>query len=113
MNCPNLSRLEYRNWPATPSAMRLGYYADETASKALLKGYLKRPGWDSLKAVQEQGLYSVFHGNCFRIYNFAALQAFAKWFYPEEFKDIDPEAGLIEFHKRFMPIDYSGVWMLE
>ena len=109
---PDIIIITGSNWPATPSSMRLGYYADQKASKALLQGYLKRPGWDSMKAVQNQEVYSIFHTYDCRIYNFAGLQAFAKWFYPEEFKDIDPEAGLIEFHKRFMPIDYSGVWML-
>ncbi len=110
---PDIIIITGSNWLATPSSMRLGYYADKTASKALLQGYLKRPGWDSLKAVQDQEVYSIFHTYDCRIYNFAGLQAFAKWFYPEEFKDVDPEAGVIEFHKRFMPVDYSGVWMVE
>lgn len=109
---PDIIIITGSNWPARPDTMRLGYYADKTASKALLRAYLKRPGWDSLKAVQNQEVYSIFHTFDSRIYSFAGLQALAKWFYPEEFKDVDPEAGIKEFHKRFMPIDYSGVWMM-
>lgn len=110
---PDIIIITGSNWPETPDSMRLGYYADKTASKSLLQAFLKRPGWDSLKAVQNQEVYSIFHTYDSRIYSFAGLQAMAKWFYPEEFKDLDTEAGVIEFHKRFMPVDYSGVWMLE
>jgi iron complex transport system substrate-binding protein len=109
---PDIIIINGSNWPATPDSMRLGYYADKNDSRALLQAFLNRPGWDSLKAVQDQEVYSIFCTYDSRIYSFAGLQAFAKWFYPEDFKDVDPEAGVIEFHKRFMPVDYSGVWML-
>ena len=110
---PDIIIINGSYWPATPSSMRLGYYADKNSSLTLLQAFLNRPGWDSLKAVQNKEVYSIFCTYDSRIYSFAGLQAMAKWFYPEEFKDLDPEAGVIEFHKRFMPIDYSGVWMLE
>ncbi len=99
-------------WPTTPDSMRLGYYADPEESRELLKAFTKRPGWDTLNATKNHRVHSVFHGFSFRIYNFAGLQAFAKWFYPDEFKDLDPEASLREFHERFLPVNYSGVWML-
>ncbi|AKB83563.1 periplasmic binding protein [Methanosarcina barkeri 3] len=110
---PDIIIISGANWPAAPSSLRLGYYTKEDDSRELLKGYLNRPGWNTLKAVQNENVYGVFHGCCFRIYNYAALQAFAKWFYPEDFKDINPEAGIKEYHEKFMPIDYSGTWILE
>ncbi len=35
----------------------------------------------------------------------------AKWFYPEEFKDVDPNVALKEYHDKFMPIDYTGTFL--
>jgi iron complex transport system substrate-binding protein len=110
---PDIIIITGSNWVTTPDSIKLGYYASKDSSRSLLKVYLKRPGWDSLKAVENQEVYSIFHTYDSRIYSFAGLQALAKWFYPEEFSDVDPEAGIKEFHKRFMPIDYSGNWMLE
>ena len=99
-------------WPETKGAMRLGYYAKIKESRRLLLAYTKRPGWNTLTAVQNRKVYSIFHPWCKFIQHFVAIQSFAKWFYPDEFKDLNPEKNLKEFHRRFLPVDYSGVWML-
>ena len=99
-------------WPANPGSMRLGYYADREESRELLLAFTERPGWDTLNAVNENRVYSVQHGLSRHIYDFVAVQYFAKCMYPGEFEDIDPEDGWKEFHERFLPVDYSGVWML-
>ena len=99
-------------WTTTSDSMRLGYYATPDESQKLLQGFLTRPGWNELDAVKHHAVFSIFHGFSFRIYNFAAIQQFAKWFYPDVFQDIDPEKNLQEFHQRFSAVDYSGVWML-
>jgi iron complex transport system substrate-binding protein len=100
-------------WPSTDDSMRLGYHATEADSKALLQAFTGRGGWNDLSAVQNGRVHSIFHGFSFRIYNFAGIQAFAKWLYPDLFADIDPSADFEEFHNRFMPVDYSGVWTLD
>jgi iron complex transport system substrate-binding protein len=99
-------------WPSTGDSMRLGYHATEADSRVLLQAFTERGGWDTLSAVQNGRVYSIFHGFSFRIYNFAGIQAFAKWLYPDLFADMDPAANFQEFHDRFMPVEYSGVWML-
>jgi iron complex transport system substrate-binding protein len=38
------------------------------------------------------------------------LQVFAKWLYPQEFADLNPEATFKDFHDKFLPIDYSGTF---
>jgi iron complex transport system substrate-binding protein len=43
-------------------------------------------------------------------YYFIAELAMAKEFYPDRFKDIDPEAVFKEFHEKFLPISYSGIF---
>lgn len=99
------------NWK-TPGAMRLGYYASPEESRGLLKAFTERPGWNTLRAVQNGRVYSVFSPWHAQIQHFAAIEALAKWFYPDEFKDLDPEGSFKEFHDRFLPVDYSGVWMI-
>lgn len=93
-------------------AMQLGYFAEPQKSRKLLKSFLSRSGWNTLSAVKNNRVHSSFHGFSFRIFNFVGVQAFAKWMYPEEFKDVDPEANFREFHQRFLPIDFSGVWTI-
>ena len=100
-------------WPSTYDSMRLGYHAATGTSGDLLGDFTKRPGWNTLDSVKTHNVHSLFHGFSFRIYNFAGIQAFAKWFYPDEFKDLDPIENLKEFHKRFIPVEYSGVWIMD
>ena len=97
----------------TPDSVKLGYYANQDSSRALFKAYLKRHWLGLPEGRKKSKKYSIFHTYDSRIYSFAGLRALAKWFYPEEFGDVDPEAGIKEFHERFMPIDYSGTWMVD
>ncbi len=95
-----------------PGAMRLGYDAQRRDARRLLEGFAARPGWDQLAAVKNRRVYAVFHGFVMHATHFAAVQQLAKWLYPQTFADVDPEAGLREFHKRFMPFPCSGTWMV-
>jgi iron complex transport system substrate-binding protein len=101
------------NWTSAKDSLRMGYYTPEEETQRLLKNFTNRPGWQNLKAVKNNRVYAVHHGFVMHIFYFAALQQMAKWFYPEEFADVDPIANLAEFHKRFMPIEYSGTWFTE
>ena len=35
--------------------------------------------------------------------NILAIEAMAKWFYPERFADVDPQATMAEINQRFLP----------
>jgi iron complex transport system substrate-binding protein len=98
-------------WPAA-GAMRMGYYADPTEARKLLQAFCKRPGWNTLDAVKNKEVYSLFHGFTMHIFSFVGLQQMVKWLYPETFRDIEPEENFKEFHRRFLPIEYSGTWMI-
>lgn len=98
------------NWPDAVNSLRLGYYATPEQAKSLLSGYTTREGWNNIDAVKNNEVYGPFHGFCFRIYNFIALEALAKWFHPEIFSEFDPEGELMQFHEKFMPFEYSGTW---
>jgi iron complex transport system substrate-binding protein len=99
------------NWTSAKDSLRMGYYAPEEETRRLLKNFTNRPGWQNLKAVKNNRVYAVHHGFVMHIFYFASLQQMAKWFYPEEFADVDPIANLKEFHRRFMPFEYSGTWI--
>jgi iron complex transport system substrate-binding protein len=95
-----------------PQSLRLGYSADPSSSLEQLKKFTTRKGWNGIKAVQNNDVFGVWHAYCQRIYNFAAFEAFAKWFYPDMFPEFNPEKDIIEFHEKYMPWDYSGVSFL-
>ena len=107
---PDIIILTGRNW-SIPGSIRMGYTSTTDDTKRTMEGYLNRSGWDTINAVNDHRVYAIYNGYCFSIYNFVALEAFAKWFYPEEFTDIDPNATIVEYHEKFMPINYSGTFM--
>ncbi|WP_263322146.1 ABC transporter substrate-binding protein [Endozoicomonas sp. Mp262] len=95
---------------AFPDSMAIPYGYDATAQniQGRMQGLVKRPGWSSLRAVQSKQVHGIYHQFYKSPYNFIATLQFAKWFYPEAFKDVDTTAVYKEFHKKFLPIDYSG-----
>jgi iron complex transport system substrate-binding protein len=109
---PDVIIITGSNWPKSPGSMKLGYYADSEESRELLKAFTERPGWDTLNAVKNNRVYSTHHGISRDIWDFVPIQFMAKCFYPEEFDDLDPEESFKEFHEKFLPVDYSGVWMM-
>lgn len=90
----------------------LGYFASPEFAIYSVADRFARPGWDQLRAVKNKNVYYIHHGLSRHIYDFVALQYFAKWIHPEKFKDLDPEATWREFHQRFLPITLSGKWGL-
>jgi iron complex transport system substrate-binding protein len=107
---PDIIIITGGNWPATEGSMRTGFYATGQQTQQLLKNYANRPGWQDLKAVKNGNVYAIHSGCVGHSFNFFALQQMAKWFYPEEFADVNPEENLKEFYRRFMPVEYSGIW---
>lgn len=99
------------NWAeAKPDVLSvlLGYEATSEAVQKTLKVLAERPGWETMKAVQDKRFYSIYHQFYNSPYHFVALQVLAKWFHPDDFADLDPKATFVEVHDRFLAIDYSG-----
>ncbi len=91
----------------------MGYFTDPEDARMRLKALgEKRPGWTEMRALKDGRHHAVWHQFYNSPYNFAILQQFAKWFYPEEFSDMDPVANFAEFHDRFLPISYSGTFFV-
>jgi iron complex transport system substrate-binding protein len=97
---------------STPASQGVpfGYETNPEAVQKALKALATRKGWETLTAVQEKRFYSVYHQFYTNPSHLVAMQVFAKWLYPDAFKDVDPEATLKEYHARFSPIPLSGVF---
>ena len=110
---PDIIMIMGSYWPKKPTSMRLGFEATEESSQELLKAFTtERQGWSELKAVENKQVYSAHHGLPREVFDAAVFEYLAKTFYPEEFKDVDPEATLKEFYDKFLPFSYSGIWFM-
>ena len=110
---PDIIMIMGSYWPKKPTSMRLGFDTNEAKSQELLKAFTtERQGWPELKAVQSKNVFSTHHGLPREVYDVAVFEYLAKTFYPEEFKDVDPEGTLKEFYDKFLPFSYSGIWFM-
>ncbi|WP_010585478.1 ABC transporter substrate-binding protein [Schlesneria paludicola] len=100
-------------WEAFPESLHLGYAADPEKARSNLRDYQARPGWSELNAVRDGRVYGLNTRLGSHIMSFAAVQQLAKWLYPSQFQDLDPRQRLQEFHEKYMPIGFSGTWMVE
>ncbi|MGX5735417.1 ABC transporter substrate-binding protein [Bosea thiooxidans] len=110
---PDVYFLTGANWygsnPGT-TAVALGYDATPERVQKELSALMNRPGFQQLKAVQGKKVMAFYHQFYDAPYYFVVELAMAKELYPDRFKDVDPEAVFKEFHQKFLPIAYSGVF---
>jgi iron complex transport system substrate-binding protein len=113
---PDIIIITGANWTEKfgdrPCGPKLGYYANHTGIAPGIREKLDRPGWRELSAVKNNRVFFVHHGLSRHIYDFVALQQFAKWFHPEAFKGLDPHENWARFHNCFLPVTLSGDWSL-
>jgi len=100
-------------WANSPNAVEMGFGIDPKLTDERLKAYEKRPGWSSLSAIKTGNLYAIHHGIARTLFDYTGMQFIAKAMYPDEFKDIDPEAELKTYFNTYLPIRYEGTWMLK
>lgn len=108
---PQMIVLTGRHWK-NPTTVRMGYLASVDQARSTMKPFMDRPGWAGLEALKGKKVFGLYHGYCFSIFNFAAVEAMAKWFHPQAFSGVDVEATLKEFHDRFLPVPYDGTFLL-
>jgi iron complex transport system substrate-binding protein len=110
---PDLIVITGACWVSQPDAMHLGYFTEAAEARARLLAFTKRPGWSELTAVKTGRVHGLYHNFAIQTTEFVATQQLAKWLYPGESDDLDPEARLKAYHEKFMPVDYSGVWTID
>lgn len=93
--------------------VEMGYQSDVKLAKETSSGPLQLPGFELLEAPQTGNYFAVYHQFYDNPFNVFALEAFARWIHPEEFADYHPTKDFIEFHKEWMPFEYSGVFFYD
>ncbi len=96
------------------SGINDGWLAILNEKSAPTYDIINRNGWKDLQAVKNDNLYEFAHSTSRSIYAFYPSLKMAKTFYPEEFKDVNPEAILDEFFDKFMILDSDiSIWFNE
>ena len=78
-----------------------------------LNGYKKREGWAELPAIKEGRLHAIYQGASRTLADAASIQYIAKALYPDAFKDVDPLATYLDFHKKYLPVVPEGTFFLK
>ena len=76
--------------------------------QALRESILNRHGWKSIPAVRDGRIYILNSDVCSGPSDAVGIAYMAKWLYPEELADLDPEALHREYLNRFQSIPYKG-----
>lgn len=85
----------------------VGPGADMKEAKRKLIALTERPAFRDIKATKNNNIHIVWHQFYNSPYQFVVIEQMAKWFHPDLFADIEPEASFRELHERFLPIDYQ------
>lgn len=93
-----------------PTSLILGAQVTPEQAQASLTPLLKRKGISTLKAVEEGRSYGIWHNYYNSPYNVMAVQAFAKWFYPQKFAALDPEQTQKQMYKQFLAVEPTGTY---
>jgi ABC-type Fe3+-hydroxamate transport system substrate-binding protein len=109
---PDLIFIAGSSWINRPLAVKTGYDATPEITRASLLPYAQRPGWSNLKAGQKGQIFAIEHGLSRTLFDFVAYQYIAKQLYPDAFADVDPDANFRAYHARYLPVGYSGTWMI-
>lgn len=99
------------NWKAAykgSTPITLGYFAKPAEIQQEMQYLANRDGWSSLKAIKDKHFYAIYHQFYNSPYHFMAILAFAKWFHPQQFADVDLQKTYQQFYTEFMPISLTG-----
>ncbi|WP_109482070.1 ABC transporter substrate-binding protein [Paraburkholderia sp. C35] len=90
------------------ASLRVGALTSEHDARASLAQLVARPGFDTIKAIHDGNAHGISHNYYDSPYNILAIEAFAKWFYPAQFKDLDVHATQTELYRRFLAVPPQG-----
>ena len=84
-----------------------GYDEDDPSEmKAVREEFLNRPELAEVDAIKDKRVYVIYNG-CSYFEYFLGMPYLAKWFHPELFEDLDPQALHQEYLTRFQHLDYD------
>ncbi|HJH31115.1 MAG TPA: hypothetical protein C5S50_02765 [Methanosarcinaceae archaeon] len=90
------------------SKVSSGYNEDETAEiKVIRDAIMNRPGFDGISAVQNGRVYLICTDICDRSSNSIGVAYMAKWFHPDRFEEMNPQALHQKYIDDFCGIEYN------
>ncbi|WP_144657411.1 ABC transporter substrate-binding protein [Achromobacter dolens] len=98
-----------RSDPGRPGLLA-GPGATADVSAASLSTLLQRDGIRDLDAVKRGRAFGIWHAFYNSPYNVAAIEAMAKWLYPDRAGALDPDATLATLYRDFLDVDGAGTY---
>lgn len=95
---------------ARSGGLVLGPGTDAPAARASLANLTARPGLSSLTAVETAHAYGLWHGFNDQPTHVVMIEALAKWFHPDLFRDLDPAATLARINRDFAAVPLDGTY---
>lgn len=92
------------------SRVALGAGVNQQQAQQSLKHAIGVYKLEYLSSVEHGQAYSIWHHFYNTPLHVAAIQQMAKWFYPDEFSQLNPETTLKTMHEKFLPIAYQGTY---
>lgn len=90
----------------------LGPGVSSETSRKLLQAIADRPAFSGMAAVRNGRVYGIWHLFSNAPFNVIAVEVLARWFHPELFSDVDPDASLRELNERFLPVPMTGTYWI-
>jgi iron complex transport system substrate-binding protein len=85
-----------------------GYHSDDTSKlKETWEDLMNRPEWSNVSAVKNNRVYIIHLDLLYGLSDPVAMAYWAKWFHPDLFEDLDPQAIHQEFIDEFLSIDFN------
>jgi len=85
--------------------------ANDTAMRELWTKIVQAPELSRVDAAKDERVHLMTTEITSRPRWFVGLSYLAKWFYPEKFLDLDPEAIHKEYLERFQGLEYQGIFV--
>lgn len=96
---------------ACSSSITSGYGEKPDAMAKKRTEIMRRPGWNKIAAVRQGKVYMLSSEIFTGPRAIVGLAYFARWVYPELFRDVDPEAIHKEMLKKFHGIELKGAYV--
>lgn len=95
------------------SGFTLGRDVDPREAERGFRRLLERPGLAALQSVHDGRAHGLWHDFTHSPLHLVAIETMARWFRPDLFADLDPEATLEEINERFLAVPLEGTFWID